>query len=66
MTIEFTRDIIDDIKQANFFYGGEDFVLTPEEFEALKHGKILNFGVCGDEYGIIIRLSPELIEKKED
>jgi len=62
MAWESTRKIIDDMKDADFFYGGERFELTSEEFEALKQGKILNFGVCTDEYGITIRLSPEALK----
>ena len=55
------RVMIDNLDEAEYFYGGEDFILTAEEFEALKKGKILNFGIYGDEYGITIRLSDDIL-----
>ena len=55
------RDIIDNLNEAEYFYGGHDFIITAEEFEALKQGKILNFGINGDEYGITIRLSDDIL-----
>lgn len=60
-----TRKIVDDKKDADFFYGGEDILITPEDFEALKQGKFLNCGICGDEYAVVIHLAPELIDKKD-
>jgi hypothetical protein len=59
------RVIVDNLDEAEYFYGGQDFIITPEEFEALKQGKILNFGIYGDEYGITIRLSDDILNKLE-
>ena len=55
------RVIVDNLNEAEYFYGGENIDITPEEFEALKQGKILNVGINGDEYGITIRLSDDIL-----
>ena len=41
---------IDNLDDAVYWYGGEDFVITDEDIELLKSGKILNFDVNA-EYG---------------
>lgn len=46
--------IIDDLTDADYAYGGEDYVLTDEDIEMLKQGKIFNFFV-EDEYGCTLR-----------
>ena len=46
--------IIDDLTDAKYLYGGEDYVLTDEDIELLKQGKIFNFFV-EDEYGCTLR-----------
>lgn len=46
--------VFDDIKDCNSMYGGEAFVLTDEDIELLKQGKIINFSV-NDEYGCTLR-----------
>lgn len=58
------RVIVDNLDEAEYFYGGENIVITPEEFKALKQGKILNIGINGDEYGITIRLSDDILNKE--
>ena len=45
---------IKDEKDADFMYGGEQFVITDEDIERLKKGEILNFFV-NDEYGCILK-----------
>lgn len=49
----------DSYEECDYFWGGNDFILTDEDFELLKSGKILNFSVNG-EYGCT------LAYKKED
>lgn len=46
--------IIDDLNDADHLYGGEDYVLTDEDIELLKQGKIFNF-VVQSEYGCTLR-----------
>ena len=41
---------IDNLDDANYWWGGENFIITDEDIERLKSGKILNFDVNG-EYG---------------
>ena len=38
------------VKDCDYIYGGCDFVITDEDIELLKSGKIINFSV-NDEYG---------------
>lgn len=60
------RVIIDNLEEADYCYGGEDFTITAEEFKALKQGKILNLGIQGDEYGITIRLSDDILNNTKE
>lgn len=45
---------IKDEKDADFMYGGEQFIITDEDILRLKSGDILNFFV-NDEYGCILK-----------
>ena len=47
-------NVIDNLRDAKYLYGGQDFVLTDEDIELLKSGKIFNFFV-EDEYGCTLR-----------
>ena len=42
------------IKDANFMYGGEIYILTDKDIEILKSGLIINFSV-NDEYGCTLQ-----------
>lgn len=44
----------DNTDECDFMYGGERFVLTDEDIELLKQGKIINFSV-NDEYGCTLQ-----------
>jgi hypothetical protein len=46
--------VCNDISEASYLYGGEDYILTDDDLELLKNGAILNFFV-NDEYGCTIR-----------
>lgn len=50
---------IEDIKDAEYLWGGADYVLTEDDLKALQEGKIINFSV-NMEYGCTLR-----VEKKE-
>ena len=57
-----TREIVNSQEEAEYFYGGGHWEITKEEFDALMSGKLLNWGISCDEYGITIGLSKEVIE----
>ena len=40
----------DEYDNCNYGFGGTDFIITEEDIELLKQGKIINFTV-NDEYG---------------
>lgn len=42
--------VVDSFQDCDYIYGGCDFVITDEDIELLKSGKIINFSV-NDEYG---------------
>ena len=42
--LEFFR-VVDSFQDCDYMYGGEDFVITDEDIELLKSGKIINFSV---------------------
>lgn len=47
--------IIDDIKDADSWWGRIDYILTPDDIKALSEGKIINAS-CNREYAITLRL----------
>ena len=57
-----TGEIIDNIEQADYICGGEDYILTDEDIKVLKDGKIINFDVNW-EYGCTLRYEPKVIDK---
>ena len=53
-------EIKDSYEQCDYWYGGEDYIITKEDLIALLNGKILNADVNW-EYGITIKLSDDAI-----
>jgi hypothetical protein len=49
---------IDNEEEADWLYGGSEYILTDEDIEALKHGKMINFTV-NMEYGCILKYVKE-------
>lgn len=47
--------IIDNIKDADSWWGRVDYILTPDDIKALEEGKIINAS-CNCEYAITLRL----------
>lgn len=45
---------IDKLADADYWFGGEDYVLTDKDIDQLKKGYIINF-VVNDEYGCTLR-----------
>lgn len=52
------RQWVDKLDEADYEYGGEDFIITDDDIELLKSGKILNFDV-NMEYGCTLRYVKE-------
>ena len=53
-------EVKDNYEQCNYWYGGEDYIITKDDLIALVNGKILNADVNW-EYGITIKLSDDAI-----
>lgn len=45
---------IDNEEQINWLYGGSEYILTDEDIEALKQGRLINFTV-NMEYGCVLK-----------
>ena len=53
-------EIKDNYAQCNYWYGGEDYIITKRDLIALLKGKILNADINW-EYGFTIKLSDDAI-----
>ena len=56
-------NVVDSYDQAEYWYGGEDFMITDEDIELLKAGKIINFSV-NSEYGCTLAYMNEKERKQ--
>lgn len=54
---EFVR-VVDSFDDCDYMFGGNDYIITDEDIELLKAGKIINFSVC-DEYGCTLSYKPK-------
>lgn len=42
--------VVDNLDECDFMYGGSVYIITEDDIELLKSGKIINFS-CNVEYG---------------
>lgn len=59
---EFVK-VVDTYDLADYIYGGEDFMITDEDIELLKSGKIINFSI-NEEYGCTLAYMNEKERKQ--
>ena len=49
---------VDNEEEVDWLYGGSEYILTDEDIEALKQGKMINFSV-NMEYGCVLKYVKE-------
>ena len=54
----------DNYKECEYLWGGCDFIVTDDDIELLKQGKIFNFTVNG-EYGCTLAMAKTVRKDKE-
>lgn len=52
--------ILENEEQADPLYGMEKKIITIEDIEALKDGKLLYTDIAGEEYALIIRMKERI------